>query len=371
MAAVALVLLTGCGAKDEPNLTAGLPELPAAPPIPAIEPAAAPPGAESLPRAGDEGMRFGYNDGFDAGSAKIGLLPNSGSDTVRLRLNWKSIEPQPGQYDWSGFDALYTQLLGLGIRPLWYVMEAPCWAGDARIPCDPTYNSAGAPGPEHAADLGGFAAAVAQRYPESLAIEIANEENDATFWPNGQDPVTYTDLLAQSAAAIDEVDPEMPIVAGGLSPIDQPKEGQITWRTYLDVMLKSGAADYADAIAFHPYVRTAPDEDPGPVVGALVDKVRTFMDARGAGDEPLWITEVGLTMVSTPPRSPQQQAKGLISILTELQDRGTPVTIVHRLVDEVRPDFPLEAGFGVIAADNGTRKPAFCAIAAFRGAPCA
>ena len=36
----------------------------------------------------------------------------------------------------------------------------------------------------------------------------------------------------------------------------------------------------------------------------------------------------------------------------------------------IRCDFPLEAGFGVVAADNGTRKPAYCAIAAWRGVPC-
>ena len=46
------------------------------------------------------------------------------------------------------------------------------------------------------------------------------------------------------------------------------------------------------------------------------------------------------------------------------------MSIGHRLVDEVHPQFPLEAGFGVVEADNGTRKPAYCAIAAFRGAPC-
>ncbi len=306
-------------------------------------------------------MRFGYNDGFTGGSAKLGLLPESGSDTVRVRMNWKQVEPQPGQYAWGDFDNLYTQFLQLGIRPLWYVMEAPCWAGDARIPCDPTYNSAGAPGPEHAADLGGFYAAVAQRYPESLGIEIGNEQNDPTFWPNGQDPVGYTDLLAQAAAAKAELGSQVPVVAGGISSVAGSKPGEIGWRTYLDVMLDHG---------FHPYVRATPGEDPGPLVGGLVDKVRAFMTARGAGEEPLWITETGLSTASKPPFTGRQQADGLVSILTQLEQRGTPVAIVHRLVDEVRADFPLEAGFGVIEADSGTRKPAYCAIAAFRGEPC-
>lgn len=338
--------------------------------VPAIGPASAPPEAAALPRAGDPGMRFGYNDGFVAGSAKIGLLPRSGSDTVRLRMNWRAIEPRRGQYDWSHFDPLYSQLLSIGIRPLWYVMEAPCWAGDARIPCDPIANSAGAPGPEHADDYAGFVTAVAERYPESLAIEVGNEVNDSTFWAHGQDPVTYANLLARVAAAIDAAGSELPIVAGGLAPIADPKEGEVSWRTYLGAMLANGAADYVDALAFHPYVRADRGEDPGPLVGALVDKVRAFMTARGAGDEPLWITETGLTTASRPPRTGQQQARGLISILTALRDRGIPVVIVHRLVDEVRADFPQEAGFGVIEADEGTRKPAYCAIAAWRGESC-
>lgn len=367
-----LATLAGCGEKGEPDVSGPVePALPEPPPIPEVTAAPAPPGAADLPRAGEDGMRFGYNDGLDAGSAKIGLLPGSGADTVRLRMNWRQIEPHPGQYDWSHFDALYTQLLGLGIRPLWYVMEAPCWAGDARIPCDPAANSAGAPGPEHAGDFAGFVAAVAQRYPESLGIEIGNEPNDPTFWPNGQDPIGYTNLLAQVAAAIDALGSQVPIVSGGLSPIAGPKPGEITWRTYLDAMLTHGAADYVDAIAFHPYVRRERGTDPGAAVGALVDKVGAFMAARGAAGEPLWITEVGLSTVARPPLSPDEQASGLVSILTEMQSRGIPVTIVHRLVDEVRADFPLEAGFGVIESDNGTRKPAYCAIAAWRGVPCA
>ncbi len=315
-------------------------------------------------------MRFGYNDGFAAGSAKIGLLPASGADTVRLRMNWRAIEPQPGRYDWSRFDALYTELLGIGIRPLWYVMEAPCWAGDPQIPCDPAANSAGAPGPEHAGDYARFVATVAQRYPQSLAIEIGNEVNDPTFWPHGQDPVAYTRLLAAVAAAVDGSGSQLPIVAGGLAPVTKPKRGKVRWRTYLGAMLANGAAGYVDALAFHPYVRSAPGEDPGPLVGALVDEVRAFIAAHGAGAEPLWITEVGLTMASRPPRTAAQQARGLVSILTALRDRGIPVVIVHRLVDEVRADFPLEAGFGVVENDHRTRKPAYCAIAAWRGDPC-
>ena len=66
----------------------------------------------------------------------------------------------------------------------------------------------------------------------------------------------------------------------------------------------------------------------------------------------------------------EEQAADLAAILTALQDRGTEVAIVHRLRDGVVPGFPLEPGFGVIAADGRTPKPAYCALGAVRGSPC-
>lgn len=334
-----------------------------------VTPAPAPAAAAAIPRVGDPGMRFGYNDNLVADSPKLALLPGSGSDTIRLRLSWNRIEHEPGQFDWSYYDGLYSQLLSAGVRPLWVLVEAPCWAGDPRISCDPTA-SAGAPSPAHAADLGAFAAAVALRYPESLALEVGNEVNDATFWPNGQDPVGYARLLDATGAAVDAVDPELPVVASGLAPIEQPKPGEVPWRTYLGVMIENGGLDQIDAVAFHPYPRLQPGEDPGAEVGALVDKFRAFLDKRGGGAMPLWVTEVGLTTAGDPPLSPEGQAFGLVSILQQLEARGIPVVIIHRLVDANSKQFPLEAGFGVVERDWRTRKPAYCALAAVRGKPC-
>lgn len=356
-------LVAGCGGGGETSSAAPVP-----PPLP-VTAAPAPPAATALPRAGEAGMRFGYNDDLVPNSPKLALLPGSGSDTIRLRLSWSAIEPQPGQFDWSRFDGLYSQLLSVGIRPLWVLVEAPCWAGDARIPCDPAA-SAGAPGPDHAADFAAFAAAVALRYPESLGLEVGNEVNDATFWPNGQDPVGYAALLRATGAAVDAVDPDLPVVAGGLAPFEQPGDGEVPWRTYLGVMIENGGLDGADAVAFHPYAELDRGEDPGAAVGALVDKVRAFLDDRDAADVPLWITEVGLSTAAKPPISPTAQASGLVSILEQLGARGIPVVIVHRLVDQASAQFPLEAGFGVVGADGRTLKPAYCALAAARGKPC-
>lgn len=166
------------------------------------------------------------------------------------------------------------------------------------------------------------------------------------------------------------VDPEMPVVASGLAPFERAGPGRLPWRDYLRAIVNYGAAAKIDAFAFHPY----PDLEPGQAAAAevvgLLDEVQSYLDARGAGGIPLWMTEVGVSTVGPEARTPEQQSQELVEILSALEARGTPVVIFHRLQDGELAGFPLEAGFGVVAADGVTLKPAFCAIAAARGEPC-
>ena len=359
--------VAGCGggegaATGEPPTAAG-----AAAAI-RVEPARAPPTAASLPRYGDPGTRFGYNEEFVDVSPKALLLPGSGADLVRLRISWNLIEGEPGHYDWSGFDPVYFQLLSAGVRPLWILIEAPCWAVDPGRACDPKL-SGGAPSPDHAADLGRFLAAVAERYPESFGIEVGNEVNDPVFWPGGQDPTGYAELLRASAVAVHAVDPQMPVVSAGLFPFARPGSGKLPWREFVRAMVTGGAASEIDAFTFHPYARLERGEDPGAAVGARIDEFSAYAARLGAGSVPVWVTEVGLSTVSPAVPDDDAQAAGLVSIAGALTQRGIPVIVIHRLFDAFNPYFPLEAGFGVVAAD-GTRKPAYCALAALRGVPC-
>jgi hypothetical protein len=291
-----------------------------------------------------------------------------GADTARQRLSWTELEPQPGVFDWSSADATYAQLLASGMRPLWVLVDAPCWARAAGTQCGPS-QPAGAPGVDHASDFGTFLAAAAERYPESLGIEVGNEVNDERFWLGGLNPNDYAALLSDAADAIHAANPAMPVVAAGLAPFEQGSPGRLPWGTYLRAMINSGAAGKVDAFAFHPYPPGGAADVPAAVVAEL-DAFTQFLSARGEGDVPVWVTEVGVSTVGPDARTPDEQAAELTGILTALQDRGTPVVIVHRLMDGVVPGFPLEPGFGVVAAD-GTPKPAYCALAAVRGKPCA
>ena len=116
LAATALALLAaGCGGDDEP----------------------AAPGSD-LPRAGDEGMRFGYSEAFLAGTGEIAQLGRSGSDLARRRLSWTEIEPTQGAFDWSRYDALYAELIDEGIRPIGCSSTLPAGPGLRISPASPT-----------------------------------------------------------------------------------------------------------------------------------------------------------------------------------------------------------------------------------------
>ena len=336
---------SGCGSDDEP--------------------------ADELPRAGEEGMRFGFSEDFAAGTGEIARMGAVGADVARRRLSWVEIERTPDSFDWTAYDAIYEELLAEGMRPLWLLVDAPCWS---RLP-DPTCVDPGparAPDVAAAGDLASFLAEAAERYPEAAGFEIGNEVNDERFWTGGVNPNDYAALLGPAADAIHAVDPEMPVLASGFAPFERPGPGRLPWRDFVRAIVNAGVDERIDGFAFHPYPpANAPD-----VPLAVELELAAFEDyvaAKSDEELPVWVTEVGVSTVGPTARTPEEQSAELLGILQRLDARGTPMTIVHRLEDGepgVMPDFPLEPGFGVMLADGVTRKPAYCAIAALRGEPC-
>jgi hypothetical protein len=327
--------------------------------------------AEEIPRVGDEGMRFGFNESFTAYGPEIAQMGAAGADVARRRLSWVEIEQNPDAFEWSDYDAIYDELLAEGMRPLWILVDAPCWS---RVP-DPACVDPGpgrAPGVEAAGDLASFLAAAAERYPESAGFEVGNEVNDERFWSGGVNPNDYAALLGPAADAIHAVDPEMPVLASGFAPFEEAGPGRLPWRFFVRSIVNAGVHERIDAFAFHPY----PPSESTDVPAAVELELAAFEDyvARKAGAEiPVWVTEVGVSTVGPEARTPEQQALELVGILQRLAAHGTPITILHRLQDGepgAVPGFPLEPGFGVVLADGVTRKPAYCAIAAERGRPC-
>jgi hypothetical protein len=97
------------------------------------------------------------------------------------------VEYKRDHYHWGLYDQLYSRVLSLGMRPLFVLTNAPCWAAVSEKACKRGKKSdlAEPPAPGEYDEWREFAGLVA-RYAEALAIEIWNEPIGfhpfAAFW---------------------------------------------------------------------------------------------------------------------------------------------------------------------------------------------
>lgn len=311
---------------------------------------------------------FGYNDDWIFQSnAALDLLDQGGGQVARTGLAWSGVERQPGAYDWYGSDVLYAKLLERGSRPLWTVLDAPCWAQPDPGACERGDNQHH-PAPQHYDEFARFAAAAAVRYPEAIAIEIWNEPNYPRFWGGWPDPDAYAKLLSTAAAAIHEAAPAISVVSGGLSPHADSDRRAIGFSSFLNRLYEQGAIQRADAIGIHPYPGVGPNEDYVGDVRVYLGKVQNVIALHDDSDRPLWATEFGVSTAGEHAFDPGLQATALIELyelLRRVQGMSIPVAVVHSLVDPSLGG--REGGFGVVR-QSLEPKPAYCALSAVRGA---
>jgi beta-xylosidase len=113
------------------------------------------------------------------------------------------------------------------------------------------------------------------------AAMIWNEPNNKSHWDPEIDPdwTLFSDMAIRAAKAIRDVDPLMPRVLGGMSPIDPH------WVTRLE---RNGVLDHVDVIAVHGFpldwnlwqIQEWP---------AKIDEIRAVTN------KPIWVSEVGVS----------------------------------------------------------------------------
>jgi beta-xylosidase len=113
------------------------------------------------------------------------------------------------------------------------------------------------------------------------AVKIWNEPNNKSHWDPEVDPrwSRFAEMAIAAARAIKDVNPEMPRVLGGISPIDPS----------FIVRLKSlGVLDHVEAVAVHGF--------PLDWNLWLIDEWPAKLDEIAAvTDLPIWVTEVGVS----------------------------------------------------------------------------
>jgi hypothetical protein len=292
---------------------------------------------------------------------------------VRYGISWRHVDGS----GWHQYDELYAALRARGLRPLPIVIDAPRRANLICLapPCPPTR--------PHYAGWGRFVSSVAQRYPDSVAIEVWNEPNMRANWNTllGPDPAWYAELFRVATNAVGAVDSSMPVLVAGLAPL--PRDiglFHLSVRTFLSRFYSHAASALrpVDGLSLHPYpARYELTVDklllPSSEFSKYMRDVRQVRDARDpAGSaRSLWVTEVGWTMTGSRAVTESQQAQGVMSVfdvLSEMPDVST--VLIHRLADP-KPRLGLargEMGFGLVRKDLSP-KASYCSLAARLGQP--
>ena len=238
---------------------------------------------------------FGMVPLTDPSAADARAMSAAGVQSLRLLVYWELAEPTPGNYDWSYYDSIFTNIASAGLSTAAQFSSTPRWLSDnANRP--PIYSSA------QIAAWQGFLTNFARRYgprgtfwAEHASLpyrpvtswEIWNEANLTGFWGGPPSARDYLGLLRASGTAIRGVDPAARIVFSGLFPFPTPGEG-VKALKFLNAFYAAGGTNKMfDALSLHPYSVSPKDLIP------TCRRFRNFLNRHGGRRIAIWITELG------------------------------------------------------------------------------
>ncbi len=177
---------------------------------------------------------------------------------VRQVFAWDQIEPQPGQYEWSKWDAIVDAVdQHPNLHLVAVLMDTPAWGRDSHAlqsRTSPPFD------PKQFAD---FAGAFATRYGETIDYyQVWDEPNLTETWGGLEPrPVDYLALLQETYPAIHSSDHQAVVIAGALAPTTETGPKNISDMLYLHDLYTLGAKPYMDAIGAKPYGFSTSPED--------------------------------------------------------------------------------------------------------------
>jgi hypothetical protein len=318
----------------------------------------------------------------------INQLQALGASWVKVQVQWKLYEPEPGRYDEALFqelDQLVSRATSHGIEVLLSVAKAPEWSR-------PTTELDGPPADYRYFEA--FMSVLARRYQGNLAAyELWNEPNLQREW-NGVrlSGADFVELLRYGADGVRGADPGALVISGapattgiddGLTAIDD--------RRFLQQMLDAGVGEVVDAVGAHPYGWANPPDaraaTPDPVAPThnnhpsfffadTLAEYRALLDAAGLNQTPLWVTEFGwgsFDGLGAPPPGAEfmryvsawQQAEYTMRAFELAQDSSDigPLFLWNlNFAPLLGPEFS-EAGYSLLGLD-GAPRPVFLALQA-------
>ncbi|HIE38741.1 MAG TPA: hypothetical protein EYH30_03130 [Anaerolineales bacterium] len=184
-------------------------------------------------------------------------VENLGLGWVKQQVRWAHFEPNPGQMDWSGYDAVIEAANRHGLRVMLSVVDAPDWTHTSYTDSNPE----GAP-PDDLSLFADFLGRLVDRYRGRIhAIEVWNEENLDREWDTteGVNAERYVEMLRMAYQTIKSRDPNIIVISGALSPVgatatDPNNPSRIIYMDdfqYYQEMIAHNFLDYCDCVGVH------------------------------------------------------------------------------------------------------------------------
>ena len=212
---------------------------------------------------------------YDRASEELKLMKAGGIDHVRFDLDWDALETAPGVWNFDKMDSLAAMARENGIRILPILAYDVKWA---------------TPAWKHLPEFLNYVETAVRRYGDVMpCVEIWNEPNLPGFWRGKPSGTEYASLLVPAYRKIKELNPGITVAYGGTSliPLD-----------YIEESFKAGAAQAMDVMCIHPY---RCNEMPEEYLPSDLAALRKLMDQYGAGDKPVWFSEMGYSTVERLP----------------------------------------------------------------------
>ncbi len=230
--------------------------------------------------------------------SQFGLMAKSGVESVRLTLQWRTIEPAQGTYNFRELDRLVAAAASRRLSMTVNITDSPRWA--VANPLDPDYYRL------PPADPNTFATMMRQlvlRYGPSGSFwaqnpgvprvpvrqwQVWNEQTGPGHWKLRPWAPSYTALLKPAYTAIHAADRRAKVVAGSLV-----TTGSYTqWAGARD-LYRSGAKRYFDVVSIHPFTNNSVSvSDSARRFVEIIRRVRAIMRKRGDVRKPIIVTEM-------------------------------------------------------------------------------
>ena len=192
-----------------------------------------------------------------------------GARMVRVDLDWSQVEPEPGKWDFTRWDALVEEAGKQGVAVIAIL------GGELHKPVRPPYRNQ--------QDFLRYVAESARRYKGKIAAyEVINEADCDRPWGEKPDPANYAALLQATYRTVKKADPRARVLFTGVSDFGRPME-------FVEGVFRAGAGDSFDVMNFHPYQwRNVPESQ----LPLRIRDLKALMKKYGI-DKPVWITEIG------------------------------------------------------------------------------